>query len=79
MTLPLGATRPLPGVPGFYLHLDDFTPQIDQSGRTLDFPQKLSLHHGDTLLTTQQVRLNQPLIWQDLVIIPSSYNQLVIV
>ncbi|PLY00061.1 MAG: hypothetical protein C0624_12750 [Desulfuromonas sp.] len=74
MELAIGDTRALPERPGFYLRLDDFNPQIDPSGRPLDFRQQLSLYRGDTLLTTQQVRLNHPLTWHDIVIIPSSYR-----
>jgi len=75
LAVPLGATRPLPGLAGHYLHLNSFTPQIDPSGRPLDFPQQLSLRRGDHELTRQQVRFNHPLIWKDIVVIPSSFSQ----
>lgn len=69
-----GTTRPLPIAQGFYLTLEEFTPRIE-NGRPLDFPQQLVLRRGDTILTRQKVRLNHPLIWKDLVIIPSNYTQ----
>ena len=75
IAIPQGATRPLPAMPGYYLKLDSFTPRIDDSGRPLDFPQQLSLLHGDEIITSQQVRLNHPLVWKDLVVIPASYRQ----
>jgi len=75
LALPLGATQPLPGASGYYLHLASFEPSIDESGRPLDFPQELQLLRGDTLLSSQNVRLNHPLLWDDMVIIPESFQQ----
>jgi len=76
LALPLGATLPLPGAAGHYLHLESFEPDFDDSGRPLDFPQHLQLLRGDTLLSSQNVRLNHPLLWKDMVVIPESFQQL---
>jgi len=72
LAVPLDATRPVPERPGYYLHLAQLEPLVDSSGRPLDYPQELHLYHGDTLLTRQQVRLNHPLLWHDMVVIPES-------
>jgi len=74
LAISLGATRPLPVKQGHYLTLEAFTPHIE-NGRPLDFPQTLLLRQGENTLTRQDVRLNHPLIWNDLVIIPSSFSQ----
>ena len=65
----------IPGMPGYSLRLDEFTPQIDPSGRPLDMINQTSLWKDGTLVAKAVVHINHPLIYDGLVILPASFGQ----
>ena len=69
-----GQPIPLAGHPGLYLRLDRFDPVL-RDGRPIDMLSTVTLLQGDAPLTTALIRINHPLIWKDLVILPESFGQ----
>ncbi|AMV72757.1 hypothetical protein JCM30471_12730 [Desulfuromonas carbonis] len=69
-----GAPVPLPGQAGLYLRLDQFDP-VFRDGRPIDMISKVTLLQGDSPLSSAAIRINHPLIWKDLVILPESFGQ----
>lgn len=65
----------IPEMPGYSLALEEFTPKIDPSGRPLDMINKLSLWRDEKPVAKALVRINHPLIYDGLVILPSSFGQ----
>ncbi len=65
----------VPNMPGYTLALEEFTPQIEPSGRPLDMRNRVSLWKEDKLVAKALVRINHPLIYNGLVILPSSFGQ----
>lgn len=70
----VGQTLPL-SEPGTYLRLEAFQPILGPGGRPMDMLNTLVLLRGDTELTRAQVRINHPLLWQGLVILPASFGR----
>jgi len=70
-----GDRMPIPGMPGYLLQLEEFTPQIEPSGRPLDMINKVALWKNDQRVAQKTVRINHPLVYNGLVILPSSYGQ----
>ncbi len=62
-------------LPGMYLRLEAFQPIIGQSGRPMDMLNSLVLLKGDTEVARAQVRINHPLTWQGLVVLPASFGR----
>lgn len=70
----VGQSKPLPQL-GVTLKLEAFKPVLAPSGRPLEMLNTLALYKEDQLLKRVQTRSNHPLIWNGLVVIPSSYGQ----
>jgi hypothetical protein len=66
---------PLPGMPGHELIVDAVEPIMNQQGRPLDMLNQVRLVRGEQLLTAEQVRINHPLSYHDLVVVPVSFGQ----
>ncbi|HKI52081.1 MAG TPA: hypothetical protein VJ995_08410 [Geothermobacteraceae bacterium] len=66
---------PVPGMPGHELIVDAVEPVMNQQGRPLDMLNQVRLVKGDQLLAAEQVRINHPLSYQDLVVVPVSFGQ----
>ena len=65
----------IPNMPEYTLLLEDFTPQLEPSGRPLDMLNQVSLRKNGRLVAEAMVRMNHPLIYDGLVILPTSYGQ----
>jgi cytochrome c biogenesis protein len=70
----VGQSKPLPQL-GVSLKLEAFKPVLAPSGRPMEMLNTLALYKGDQLLKRVQTRSNNPLTWNGLVVIPSSYGQ----
>lgn len=70
-----GQTLTLPEMPGYTLQLDAFTPQMDPSGRPLDMINEVTLHTGGERVVKATVRMNHPLLYDGLVVLPTSFGQ----
>ena len=62
-------------MPGYSLQLDEFTPQLEPSGRPLDMINRVSLWKNKSAVAKALVRINHPLIYDGLVILPTSFGQ----
>ena len=70
-----GDRMSIPNMPGYLLQLEEFTPQIGPGGRPLDMINKLVLWKNGRQVLQKTIRINHPLIYDGLVILPSSYGQ----
>jgi cytochrome c biogenesis protein len=75
LALAAGDATPVPGRPGIYLRLEGFEPVLGADGRPSDLRSTIVLLRGDRALARTILRLNHPLIWQDLVILPESVRR----
>lgn len=60
--------------PGHFLRLEAFEPLLG-GGRPMDMLNTLVLLKGETELKRAQVRINHPLTWDGLVILPASFGR----
>lgn len=65
----------IPNMPEYSLQLDEFTPQLEPSGRPLDMVNRVSLWKNKKLVAKALVRINHPLLYDGLVILPTSFGQ----
>lgn len=70
-----GDSVAIPNMPGYSLNLEEFTAQLEPSGRPLDMMNQVSLWKGERQIARALVRINHPLIHDGLVILPSSFGQ----
>jgi cytochrome c biogenesis protein len=70
-----GDVLPIPDMPEYSLRLEEFTPQLEPSGRPLDMINKVSLWRHDQQVAKTTIKINHPLIYDGLVILPSSFGQ----
>ncbi len=70
-----GETVPLSGKPGWYLRLDRFEAVPGPGGRPVDMRSSVTLLHGDQPEKSATIRINHPLLWEDLVILPESFGR----
>lgn len=70
-----GDRQAIPGLPGYELQLDAFTPQFSPEGRPLDMLSDVTLFHQGAVVRQQQVRINHPLIHDGLIVLTSSMGQ----
>lgn len=70
----VGQSLPLSQL-GLRLTLEAFEPVLAPSGRPLEMRNTLALYRGEELVKRVQTRSNDPLIWDGLVVIPTSYGQ----
>lgn len=61
--------------PGYSLRLDSFEPILNDQGRPLDMLNRVSLLRGEELLQQTTARINHPLTWQGLVVVPVSFGR----
>lgn len=71
----VGQTLPLPPLPGHYLRLENFEPVFNDEGRLLDMISRVVLLRGEEALARQEVRINTPLTYRDLVVVPVSFGR----
>jgi cytochrome c biogenesis protein len=62
-------------MPDYKIKLESFTPQLSETGRPLDMFNEVSLWQGDTELKRAQIRINHPLTFEGLVILPTSFGR----
>jgi hypothetical protein len=77
-----GAHRLFPGervtitnMPEYALQLEEFTPRLEPSGRPLDMINRVSLWKNEKRVAEAMVHFNHPLIYDGLVILPSSFGE----
>jgi cytochrome c biogenesis protein len=70
----VGQSTPIPQL-GVRLQLEAFEPVLAPSGRPLEMLNTLALYRGEELVKRVQTRSNAPLLWDGLVVIPTSYGQ----
>lgn len=70
-----GERLAIAGMTGYTLQLEDFTAQLEPSGRPLDMINRVSLWKDEEQVTKAEVRINHPLIHDGLVILPTSFGQ----
>ena len=70
-----GDRIPIPGMPGYALQLEEFDTRIEPSGRPLDMLNRVSLWKDKKAVAKALVRINHPLIYDGLVILPTSFGQ----
>jgi len=71
----VGEVRELQARPGHYLRLEAFEPQFGESGRPLDMLSSVALLQGDRVVKRGVVKTNTPLLWEGLVVVPSSFGR----
>lgn len=75
MQFNLGETTALPNWPGHYLRLENFQPIMSPNGPPKDMISSISLLRGDQVLSRGKVQINQPLMYQGVVVTPVSFGQ----
>jgi len=70
-----GQLFPIAPWPGHYLRLERFEPRFGERGQPLDMYNDLSLLRGETRLTRQEARINHPLQYKGLVVVPMSFGR----
>ena len=74
--IPVGATIELTEIaPGYQLKLVSFDPTFSAEGRPNDLPSTLVLLKDGTVVKEGTIRLNHPLTYADLIILPGSLAQ----
>lgn len=74
-TLFPGERLDIPKMPGLVLHLEDFAPQFSAQGQPLDMVNRVALWREDQLIARTELRINHPLLYDGLVILPTSLGQ----
>jgi cytochrome c biogenesis protein len=70
-----GDSLPVPNMAGYTLKLKAFEPQLSETGRPLDMVNDLVLLKDGEKLIEQKVRINHPLMYRGLVVLPTSMGQ----
>lgn len=70
-----GESIAIPNMPGYSLRLEEFTPKVEPSGRPLDMINRVSLWKDRKQLAKAKVSINHPLLYDGLVILPTSFGQ----
>jgi len=70
-----GEQLELPSMPGYQLQLDAFTPELSDTGRPLDMRSQVSLWRDSDKVAEDEVRINHPLTYQGLIVLPSSFGR----
>ncbi len=65
----------IPEMSEYSLQLEEFTPKLETSGRPLDMLSRVSLWKNDKQVTESTVRMNHPLLYDGLIILPASFGQ----
>ena len=65
----------IPKMPGYNLQLEEFTPQLEPGGRPLDMLNNVTLWKNGRQVAQKIVRINHPLIYDGLVILPASFDR----
>ena len=70
-----GEMIPLQVMPGHYLRLEKFEPVFNEQNRPIDMLNTVSLLAGDQVVASGIVKTNTPLLYDGLVITPSSFGR----
>ena len=70
----VGETKQIP-YSSMTINLESFKPVFNESGRPVDMISDLSLYDGEQLLDNKEVRINHPLTWNGLVVLPGTYGR----
>lgn len=70
-----GEQLAIPNMPGVFLQLEDFAPKLEPSGRPLDMLNQVSLWKDGEQVAEALVRMNHPLLYDGLIILPTSFGQ----
>ena len=70
-----GEQLELQPLPGYRLQLDAFTPELSDTGRPLDMRSQVSLWRDSHKVTEGEVRINHPLTYRGLIVLPSSFGR----
>ncbi|TYO98756.1 cytochrome c biogenesis protein [Geothermobacter ehrlichii] len=70
-----GELFPISPWPGHYLRLERFEPRFGEQGQPLDMYNDLSLLRGEERLVRQVARINHPLQYAGLVVVPLSFGR----
>ncbi len=57
------------------IKLKSFEPVFNESGRPVDMISDLSLYDGEQLLEKKETRINHPLAWNGLVVLPGTFGR----
>jgi cytochrome c biogenesis protein len=71
----VGEVQEIAALPGYYLRLDAFEPQLGASGRPVDMLSTVTLLHGDRVLSQGVVKSNTPLTRGGLIVVPSTFGR----
>lgn len=70
-----GDSFAIPEQPGVELRLTGFEPRLDERGMPLDMLNQLQLWRDGRQLLSTEARINHPLTWRGLVVVPTSFGQ----
>lgn len=70
----VGRPTPTP-MPGIFLRVDRVEPLFTGQGRPMDMLTSLTLLRGDQVVAGIDARANHPLMWQGLVVLPTSMGE----
>lgn len=70
-----GEVLSIPKMPGYALRLDAFEPTFGQGGRPLDMVSRVTLLRHDSEIVSDNVRINHPLLYDGLIVLPTSLAQ----
>lgn len=70
----VGQTAPTPR-PGLFVRVDRLEPLYNSQGRPMDMLTGLTLLLGDREVARAEARVNHPLLWQGIVILPTSMGE----
>ncbi len=71
----IGALTPLPNWPGHYIAVDSFEAILTDTGQPTDMISEVRILAGDEQILSGEVRINQPLLANGLVVTPASFGQ----
>ncbi len=70
----IGRPTPTP-MPGIFLRVDRIEPLLNRQGRPMDMLTGLTLLRGDQVVASVEARANHPLMWEGLVVLPTSMGE----
>jgi hypothetical protein len=71
----VGKTAAVDRMPGYFLKLKDFHPKFDKAGRPVDLIAGLVLLRGDQPIAEREARVNHPLSWQGMEVLPTYFGR----
>jgi cytochrome c biogenesis protein len=64
-------------MPGYYLRLEAFEPLLNKVGRPIDMINTLALLKGETVVARKIVKINSPLTYGGLSVLPASFGTII--